>query len=136
VKTDLLNMMSEWSEVEDFYGTLDHADLLASLMQHEVSWVRVPGFTGMWCPETEAKLQNLVEVIGAQCPNLTSLHLMTSAFGSPPITEGSTFGHSFFRVLPRLSNLRNVRLDFFICDNWSLHQFAMHATNLLCKFLS
>jgi hypothetical protein len=104
---------------------------VAALLHNELAAVRLPtlDYTGETL-QTKAKM--LLEAIGAESPGLTFLHVRTIWTRAPAfLTENSALGDTFFRVLPRLTNLRVMLLDRFYCDDWALQQFAVHATNLV-----
>jgi hypothetical protein len=105
--------------------------IMASLMHQEVTSVRVPDFVVSWRLVPGFKLLQLVETIGAECPKLTSFNLTTSYYKTPVLTETSDLAAAIYKVLPRLVNLRNLQINYFICGDRALQQIGMHCTNLV-----
>jgi hypothetical protein len=110
---------------------------VAALLHGELTEVRLPTLdsTGETPPtNAKTKFQTLMEAIGAESPGLKLLHVRTLETKTPPLlTESSPLGTTFFGVLPRLTCLQFLMLDFFRCDDWALQQFAEHATNLVYR---
>jgi hypothetical protein len=108
---------------------------VAALLHSDLAAVHLPTLdsTGETPPSNaKTKFQTLLEAIGAESPKLRLLHVRTLETKTPPLlTQGSSLGETFFSVLPQLASLRVILLDLFRCDDWTLQQFAMHATNIV-----
>jgi len=105
--------------------------IMASLMHQEVISVQVPDFVVSWRLVPGLKLLQLVETIGAECPKLTSLNLTTSYYKTPVLTQTSDLAATIYKVLPRLVNLRNLQINYFICDDEALQQIGEHCAILV-----
>jgi hypothetical protein len=133
LKIDLLKTISEpklekrlkLAEIEDL------CYIMAILMHKEVTEVRFPDVKVAWCCNVVNRLQQLLEVIGAECPKLTSLVLRTSCKTPVVMTQNSELAVAIFKVLPRLVNLKKLQINYFTCDDWALQQIGEHATNLV-----
>jgi hypothetical protein len=134
VKIDLLKMISElkFDKNELLNAEMEQlCCIMASLMHQEVISVRVPDFVVSWRLVPGLKLLQLVETIGTECPKLTSLNLTTSYYKTPVLTQTSDLAATIFKVLPRLVNLRNLQINYFICGDRALQQIGLHCTNLV-----
>lgn len=142
--------------IDDFEGKIASEDLccyVAALMHKELTILHLPAFNTIpWTwkkppsrlmqfynqlfsaakSEPTPNLQRLLEAIGTECSGLKLLHVKTLRGNEPLfLTEGSCLADTFFRTLPRLTNLQILQLDKFRCDDWALQQFGMHGTNLV-----
>jgi hypothetical protein len=135
LKLDLLLLIKTFEVDSKKTPTLAEIDavcaFMSSLMHQEVTTVRIPDVKYAWCLLVVKKLQQVLEAIGAECPYLTSLDLRTPYNKSAILSQSSDLGVTFFKVLPRLANLKKLQLKYFACDDWALQQIAMHCPNLL-----
>jgi hypothetical protein len=102
---------------------------LASLMHHRLAELHVPKcffYTGDTFPFECLKL---MDNIGASCSGLRvfDARIMFSCFQP----ERARQHDSFFRALPQLRNLQEVRIRFFRSDDSALEQFGKHGTNIV-----
>jgi len=129
LKIDLLLMIKTFEVDVCKRPTLAEIDavcaIMTSVMHQEVSTVRIPDVKHAWCPIVVKRLQQLLESIVAECPKLKSLDLRTPLSEFYVLSQSSDLGVTFFKVLPRLANLKKLQLKYFTCGDWALQQIAI-----------
>jgi hypothetical protein len=130
MKTDMLS-----SPLETSMAMRKCCRFLISLLHHCLVKIHLP-ISKHWTEGDIVEFANLLDEIGKKAPGLQLIEHMDDPddpFGIPANRPQVVLRlkEAFFRVLPKLVNLREVKIYFFRCDDWALEQFGKHAKNIV-----
>jgi hypothetical protein len=105
---------------------------ISSLLHKNLRYLDVPSSEGRKPAECRAALQNLLDAICANCPNLKSIYIEFDFERKIFQSIGSSSAAIFMKKLPKLgANLQVVELSCIDLDDWALQQFALHTPLLV-----